>query len=408
MKTAIRTGILGFGKQGSHYARMFFEGRMCKELVLSAIADCNRARLKWAGDHASSDVKLFDSAEAMFESKVIDAVIIATPHALHPEHSILAMKHGIHVMCDKPAGVDILSVEKLNKEAARHPDVVFCMMFNQRTNCAYRKLRELVSNRTYGNLRRVEWTINNWFRSQLYYDSFDWRGVWNGAFGGTIVDQCPHQVDLWQWIFGMPDKVTCRMGFGVHHEIEVEDEVSAILEYSNGVLGTFNVSTSIPNGDNVLNVHFDGANVTVKGSSIFVERFNQSVQEWEKSPHGLYDKPTALGVEELKTDGRNEQHKGVLQAWANAILGRGEPVARGEEGLNCVMLSNAMYLSAFKGRTVSLPVDGHVYAKALEEHIAVSKPKGPVPDPLSAINETFNVKSTKDLDSYFGIVEKKD
>ena len=403
MQNAIRTGIAGFGKQGSHYARMFFEDRVCPQLKLTAIADSNPVRLQWARDHAPQGTLFFDSAEAMLSSGAVDACIIATPHAMHPQHTIYALQHGVHVMCDKPAGVNSIQVQQMNEEADKHPDLVFSIMFNQRTNCAYRKLREIVQGKTYGNVRRIEWTINNWFRSQLYYDSSDWRGVWKGAYGGTIIDQCPHQVDLWQWIFGMPDKVTCRMGFGIHHDIEVEDEVAAIMEYNSGVMGILNVSTSVPNGTNVLQVHMDGANITVKGNSVFVERFTHSVQEWEKEPHGLFDKPSVEPVEELKTDGQNLQHKGVLQAWANAILGKGKCVAGGKEGINCVILSDAMYLSAFKGQTVSLPFDGQIYLKELNARAATSKKKKPAQDPLAPINETFAVKDPKKMDLYFGI-----
>lgn len=407
MQKTIRTGIIGFGKQGSHYARMFFEGRICHELKLTAIADINPVRLQWAREHAPKGTLFFDSADAMLSSGTIDACIIATPHALHPQNTIDALQHGIHVLCDKPAGVNSIQVEQMLKESERHPDLVFAIMFNQRTNCAFRKLREIVQNRTYGNVRRIDWTINTWFRSQLYYDSSDWRGVWNGAYGGTIIDQCPHQVDLWQWIFGMPDRVTCRMGFRSHHNIEVEDEVVAIMEYDSGVMGSFCVSTSVPNGENILRIHLDGANITVRGNSIFIEKFPLSVEEWEKTPHGLFDKPKAEVEVEIETDGKNLQHKGILKAWANAILGKGECVADGKEGINCVILSEAMYLSAFTGRTVSIPFDEDDYLDELSKRLASSERKKPVDNPLAPIEETFAVKDTKLIESYFGIVENK-
>ena len=404
MGKTIRTGILGFGKQGSHYARMFFEGRICPELKLAAIADTNPVRLQWAREHAPEGTLFFGSAEEMLSSGAIDAVIITTPHGLHPRHAIMALQNGIHVMCDKPAGIYTGQVREMNAEAEKHPDTVFGIMFNQRTNCAYRKLREIVRNGTYGKVRRIDWTINSWFRSQLYYDSSDWRGVWKGASGGTIVDQCSHQLDLWQWIFGMPDKVTCRMGFGVHHDIEVEDEVAAILEYGSGVMGVLNISTSVPNGTNVLQVHFDGANITVKGCSIYAEVFPQPVQDWEKQPHGLFDKPSAQPVCELETDWENFQHKGILQAWASEILGTGRCVADGREGIECVILSEALYLSAFTGQTVCVPADDKLYLAELSKRAGASKKKKTAADPLAPITETFSVKDPKQIDAYFGIV----
>ena len=403
MQKTIRTGILGFGKQGSHYARMFFEDRVCPELRLTAIADNNPDRLRWAEEHAPEGVSFFTSAEEMFKSGRIDACIIATPHNLHPEHCICALENGIHVLCDKPAGVDALQVQRVVEEADRHPELVYAVMFNQRTNCAYRKLREIVQSGTYGKVRRIEWTIFNWFRSQFYYDSSDWRGVWNGAYGGTIVDQCPHQVDLWQWIFGMPDRVTCRMGFGVHHDIEVDDEVAAIMEYKSGIMGVLNISTSVPNGVNVLRVHLDGANITVKGTSVYVEKFPMPVREWEKIPHGLFDRPGVEPVVELETDGLNLQHGGVLQDWAAAILGTGKCVADGREAINSVILSDAMYLSAFTDRPVGLPFDDALYVRELEKRVALSKKREPAANPLALVESTFGIKNQKMLDSYFGI-----
>ena len=406
MKDFVRVGLIGFGKQGSHYVRSYVEGRLTPQFRLTAIADICPEKLKWVKDHIHADIECFDSTEAMLSSGKVDACIITTPHAVHPENVIQCLKHGVHVMCDKPAGVHILQVEEMNREAEKHPELVFSIMLNQRTNCAYRELRRIVQTEQYGKVRRINWQVNNWYRSHVYYESFDWRGIWKGAYGGTIVDQCPHQVDLWQWMFGMPDKVTCRMGFGVHHSIEVEDEVSAILEYNNGCMGTFNSSTSIPNGQNILEVNLDAANITVKGDRIYVEKFCMPEPEWEKGPRGIYEKPAVEPVVEIPTDGLNLQHKGVIEAWIKKILGTGEGANDGREGLASVMLSNAMYMSAFTGKTVELPLDGKVYYNELMKRVAVSKTKPPVADPLAPVRETFSIKDPKQVEKYFGITER--
>lgn len=386
---------------------MYVEHRLFPQFRLTAVADTCPEKLRWIRDNLGPGIECFSSAQAMLDSGKIDACIVTTPHFMHPEHVIMCLQHGIHVMCDKPAGVHILQVQQMNAEADKHPELVFSIMLNQRTNCAYRRLREIVRSEEYGKVRRINWTVSNWYRSRYYYNSFDWRGIWNGAYGGTIVDQCTHQVDLWQWIFGMPDKVTCRMGFGVHHDIEVEDEVSAIMEYGNGCMGSFNLSTSIPNGQNILEVNLDAANITVKGSSIFAEKFCMPEQQWQKSPRGIYEKPAVEPEVELPTDGENRQHKGVLEAWINKILGKGEGANDGRDGLASIMLSNAMYMSAFTEKTIKLPLDGHVYYNELMKRVSASKPKPPVSDPLAAVRETFSVKDPRQIDKYFGITEVK-
>ena len=406
MKDYVRVGLIGFGKQGSHYVRTYVENRLFPQFRLTAVADTCPEKLQWIRDNLGPDIECFDSAQAMLSSGKIDACIITTPHSMHPEHVIMCLHHGIHVMCDKPAGVHILQVQQMNREADKHPELVFSMMFNQRTNCVYRELRRIVGTGEYGKVRRISWTVNNWYRSHYYYDSFDWRGIWNGAYGGTIVDQCTHQIDLWQWIFGMPDKVTCRMGFGVHHDIEVEDEVSAIMEYKDGCMGTFSASTSVPNGQNILEVNLDGANITVKGNSILLEKFCLTEQQWQESPRGIYEKPAVEPVVEIPTDGKNLQHKGVLEAWINQILGKGEGANDGRDGLDSIMLSNAMYMSAFTGATVELPLDGTAYYDELMKRVSVSKRKSPVSDPLAPVWETFRIKDPKKVEEYFGIVER--
>lgn len=405
MKDYVRVGLIGFGKQGSHYVRMYVERRIFPKFRLTAIADISPQKRQWIKENLPSDIECFDSVEAMLSSGKVDACIVTTPHAVHPENVIQCLNHGIHVMCDKPAGVHILQVEEMNRVADKHPDLVFSIMFNQRTNCVYRELRRIVQTQQYGKVRRINWTVNNWYRSHVYYDAFDWRGIWKGAYGGTIVDQCPHQVDLWQWMFGMPDKVTCRMGFGVHHDIEVEDEVSAILEYKDGCIGTFNSSTSIPNGQNVLEVNLDGANITVKNDKIYLEKFCVPEPQWQKGSHGIYEKPKVEPVVEITTDGKNPQHRGVLEAWINKIMGKGDSANDGREGLASVMLSNAMYMSAFTGKVVELPLDGTAYYNELMKRVSVSKPKPPVSDPLGPVRETFGVKDPKEVERYFGISE---
>ena len=406
MKDYVRVGLIGFGKQGSHYVRMFIEHRLFSRFRLTAIADTCPQKLQWIKDNIGSEIECFDSAEAMLSSGIIDACIITTPHPMHPEHVIMCLQHGIHVLCDKPAGVHILQVQQMNREAEKHPDLVFSIMFNQRTNCAYRKLKSIIETEEYGKVRRISWTINNWYRSRYYYDSFDWRGIWKGSFGGTIMDQCPHQVDLWQWMFGMPDKVTCRMGFGSHHDIEVEDEVSAIMEYKDGCIGTFNASTSVPNGQNTLEVNLDAANIRIRGNSVFVEKFCMPEAKWQQSPRGIYEKMDVAPEVEIPTDGKNAQHKGVIEAWINRILGKGEGSNDGKEGLASVMLSNAMYMSAFTGKTVSLPLDGQEYYNELMKKVKTSKTKPPVKDPLAPVRETFQIKDPKQVEAYFGIVER--
>ena len=374
MAEKVRLGIIGIGNQGSSYAKRFVKENWVPDIELVAIADINPARIAWAKENLSPDLAYFDDAIAMLDSGLINACVVSIPHYDHPRYAMECMKRGIHVMCEKPAGVYTRQVREMNEEAKKHPDVVFGMMFNQRTNCLYRKMRELVQSGKYGRVRRANWLITNWYRSQFYYDSGDWRATWSGEGGGVLLNQCPHQLDLWQWILGMPKKVQAFMRYGQWHDIEVEDDVTALMEYEDGHTGVFITSTGDPHGSNRFEVQMDGAQLIAENEKLYVLEFDQLEQDWSKTNKAPFGAVPAHEVE-VETDGQNPQHKGVFKAWAGAIL-RGEPlVAGGEEGINGLTLSNAMHLSAFLGKAVELPFDENLYYDELMKRVATSRRK---------------------------------
>ena len=373
MEQKIRLGIIGIGNMGSGHARGIVEGK-CPDFTLAAVADLNLARKEWAWQTLGEEVVFFDDAEKMLDSGLIDACIVATPHYDHPRLAMECMKRSIHVMVEKPAGVYTKQVREMNAMADRHPEVVFGLMFNQRTNCVYRKMRELVQSGQYGRIRRTNWIITDWYRPQVYYDSGAWRATWAGEGGGVLLNQCPHQLDLWQWICGMPVKVQTHMKFGLWHDIEVEDDVTTYVEYENGATGVFVTTTGDAHGSNRFEIQMDRAKLLVENDQLFLEEFSVSEPEWSatnKMPFASM--PSEKSV--VETDGLNPQHTGVLNAWGGAIL-RGEPlVADGREGIRGLTLSNAMHLSAFLGREVELPIDEELFYEELKKRIAVSRYK---------------------------------
>ena len=373
MDKKVKIGILGFGNMGTGHARNIMEGK-CPELELTAIADKNPARIEAVKEAYGDKIATFATAEEMFDSGLIEGCIIAVPHYDHTVYSIECMKRGIHVMCEKPAGVYAKAVREMNAEADKHPEVVFGMMFNQRTNHVYRKMRELVKSGKYGEIRRTNWIITNWYRTQYYYDSGDWRATWSGEGGGVLLNQCPHQLDLWQWICGMPVKVRSNLRFGQWHDIEVEDDVTTYVEYENGATGVFITTTGDAYGTNRFEVQMDKAKLVVENDELTVYEFEYSTEEYTRTLQSSF---TSMPVKklEIETDGQNPQHVGVLNAWAGAIL-RGEPlVADGREGINGVTLSNAMHLSCFLDKMVELPIDDDLFYEELMKRVATSRRK---------------------------------
>ena len=369
----VRLGIIGIGNMGSGHARNIKAG-MCPEIEVTAVADINPARLEWAKAELGEDVALFDNAETMLDSGKIDACIVSVPHYDHARYVIECMKRGIHVMCEKPAGVYTLQVRQMIEEADKHPEAVFGMMFNQRTNCVYRKMRELVQSGAYGQIKRTNWIITDWYRPQAYYDSGNWRATWSGEGGGVLLNQCPHQLDLWQWICGMPKKVEAHLHYGKWHDIEVEDDVTAYVEYENGATGGFITTTGDACGTNRFEIQLDRAKIIAEYGKLSVWELEMGEQEFSRTNKVPFGCPKATQIE-VELDGKNEQHVGVLNAWAAAIL-RGEPlVADGREGINGLMLSNAMHLSSFLGREVELPFDEQLFKDELMKRVATSRRK---------------------------------
>ncbi len=364
----VRLGIIGVGNMGSSHIKNALQGKM-PEIDITAVADIKPDRLEWAKEQLPQ-VKTFDTASALMDSGEVDAVLIATPHYDHPPLAIEALEKGLHVMSEKPAGVYTKQVREMNAVADKS-DKIFAIMFNQRTNCLYRKAHEIVHSGKYGELQRVTWIITDWYRTQSYYNSGGWRATWSGEGGGVLLNQCPHQLDLWQWICGMPEKITAVCHEGKWHNIEVEDDVMIYAEYPNGATGTFITTTGDCPGTNRLEITLDRAKLICEDGKLIINELEESVSEFTKNAKdgfGHIDYKTF----EAELDGRNVQHPEVLNKFAGAIL-RGESlVASGQEGINGLMISNAAFLSSWLGEKVTLPIDEDLFYKMLQEKIANS------------------------------------
>ena len=385
-QSKVRLGIIGVGNMGSGHIANILAGR-CPEIEVTAVADINPERLEFAKSKLGEGVGRFGTAEEMLDSGLIDAAIVAVPHYFHPKYVLECFKRGIHGISENPAGVYTKQVSEMN-EAAKSAGVVFGMMFNQRTDCLYRKMRELVQSGKYGNIRRTSWIITNWYRPQAYYDSGAWRATWSGEGGGVLLNQCPHNLDLWQWICGMPSKVHTHMYFGKWHDIEVEDDVTTFVEYPNGATGTFITSTGDAPGSNRFEITMDGARILADGRKLYLTELAVPEPEFSRTNKVSFAAPPSKTVE-VETDGRNEQHSGVLNAFAAAIL-RGEPlVARGEEGINGLTISNAMHLSAWLGREIELPFDEELFYSELMKRVKTSRRKEDVQAVFSDTSGTY-------------------
>ena len=368
----VRLGIIGIGGMGTQHALSLLAGKV-PEIRLTAAADIRPARLEYARENFPEDVRLFSDGRELIDSGCCDAVLIATPHYFHPDFVIYALQHGVHALSAKPAGVYTRQVREMN-EIAKKSDRVFAIMFNQRTNCVYRKLHEMIESGELGQIKRVSWLITDWYRTQYYYDSGAWRATWAGEGGGVLLNQCPHQLDLLQWLCGLPKKVQAHCHEGKWHDIEVEDDVTAYLEFENGATGVFVTTTGDAPGTNRLEITGTRGKAVCGNGSLSFWRNAVDEREFCASCREGFRKPDCEQAE-VETDGQNPQHPAVLNAFAAHIL-RGEPmVADGREGIRGLMLSNAMHLSSWLGKEVSLPIDEQLFHQLLQEKCKTSRHK---------------------------------
>ncbi|MCL2879447.1 MAG: Gfo/Idh/MocA family oxidoreductase [Treponema sp.] len=373
---SIKIGVIGIGNMGSGHSKNIFDGNI-PGLELAALADRNPERREWAGRNFPKSIPVFADGVELIHSGTVQAVLIATPHYEHPALAIDAFDSGLHVMCEKPAGVYVKQVREMNNVALKSGRV-FGMMFNQRTNCVFRKMRELVQSGSLGAIKRVSWIVTNWYRTQAYYNSGGWRASWEGEGGGVLLNQCPHNLDLLQWICGMPEKVRAFCHYGKWHDIEVEDDVTAYLEYpangtAEGATGTFITSTADAPGTNRFEITLEkGKLVYEEGKGLILEELEINEREYCKTAKSGFEPPPKK-VSVPETDGGNEQHTGVLKAFVGRILHGTPLVADGIEGIHGLALSNAMHLSDWLDRTVTLPVDDDLFLAELNKRRASSR-----------------------------------
>jgi len=365
----VKIGIVGIGNMGTSHAIHLFEGKV-KDAELVAVCDKKQSRLDWAIKEFEGNVATFLSIEELIAANCVDALIIATPHYDHPVMGIQGLEANLHILVEKPIGVYTKVVKDLNKRAIGS-NQVFTIMYNQRTNPVYIKVRDLVQSGELGELRRVNWIVTHWYRTQFYYNSGGWRATWEGEGGGVLINQCPHQLDLIQWICGMPSKIRAFCNYGKYHDIEVEDEVTAYLEYPNGATGVFITTTGEAPGTDRLEIVGDRGKIIVENDELTFYRNRIGEREHNAVCQRGFEKPENWECK-VPVEGIETSHVGIMQNFINAIRMGEEQISPGIEGIQGLTISNAMHLSSWLDDWVVLPIDEDLFYEKLQEKIASS------------------------------------
>ena len=358
----IRLGIIGVGNMGMGHLQNIADG-LCPRIEVTAVSDIVPEKLDRAKTICPS-IECFGDTDAMLDSGLIDAVLIAVPHYDHPTYAIKSFERGLHVITEKPAGVYTRQVREMN-EAAEKAGVTFGIMFNQRSNPLFARAREIVKSGQLGELKRMVWIITNWYRTQSYYDSGSWRATWDGEGGGVLLNQAPHNLDLWQWIFGMPGRVRAFCSFGKYHNVAIEDDVTIYGEYDNGATATFITTTGEAPGTNRLEISGDRGKIVLENGTLKWTKLKTPEREFCFTSESGFACPETE-YEEF-TAKEPDGHPILLNDFANAILDGTPLLAPGYEGINSLSISNAAYLSAWTDDWAEIPVDEESFEKYLNE-----------------------------------------
>jgi predicted dehydrogenase len=364
----VRLGIIGMGNIGSHHAGYLLEGKV-KRCDLVAVSDAFVDKLF---PYRQRGLKVFADGEELIRSGEVDAVIVATPHYQHTSLGIAALHAGLHVMVEKPISAHKADAERLLAVRREHPKQVFGAMFQLRIEPRYAKIRKLITEGALGQIVRFSWIMTDWFRSEAYYASGGWRATWKGEGGGVLINQCLHQLDLLQWLLGMPARVRSFVQLGRFHKIEVEDSVTAYLEFPNASTGVFVSSTGEAPGANRFEIAGEMGRLLLENDKLVFTRNEVSMFEQCKTSKLGFQKPAVWNIE-IPFANEPAQHAALTQNFIDAILDGAPLIAPGEEGIHSIELANVLLYSGLIGQTVELPLDSAAYEKKLNELIAASQ-----------------------------------
>lgn len=356
----VRLGIVGLGNMGKAHLANIRAGKV-EGLRVTALCESVGTLPPLQGEE-----KGFKDVNEMIHSKLIDAILICTPHFSHTTIGIEALKAGLNVLVEKPISVHKADCERL---IAAHTDKskIFAAMFNMRTNATFKKVKDLIDSGELGEVRRVHWEVTNWFRTNYYYATGGWRGTWKGEGGGVLMNQCPHNLDLFQWMFGMPQRVRGFCQFGRFHEIEVEDDVTAVLQYDSGMSATFVTSTGEAPGCNKLEISAENGRLTVTDNTkIHFQRNRKPMSKFCMEAEAAFAMPESWHID-IPVEQSGGQHVEILQNFTNAILKGEKLLSPAEEGIRSVELANAILLSTWQDKTIELPMSASDYEGILIE-----------------------------------------
>ncbi len=360
----VRVGVVGSGNIGLRHISILASGSVTGAKLGATVS---------RRDDAPADgVPHFTSLEDMLAADVVDAVIVASPTMLHTEMAQFVFNAGKHLLMEKPLAMSVGQAQAMIDAAPT--GLAFGVMLNQRFHAAYARIKQLIDDGGLGRIKRFQWTMTAWYRPQVYFDASEWRGTWYGEGGGLLLNQGIHNLDVLYWMFGLPTRVTADVGFGRHHDIEVEDDVAAMMQYANGLSGVLVASSGEAPGVNRLEIVGDSGTLIYENDMLRLWASTEPLSEHSAQTKEMFGVPEN-SYREIEVIGRSDQHQSVIQDFVDAISGQGALATPAAQALGSLQLANAMLLSAWQDKAVSVPIDADEYEAALRERIDASRPR---------------------------------
>lgn len=363
----IRCAIIGTGTMGRRYAVMLDSG-LIDDLCLTAVCCHSEASRAWALENLHSSVLICGSEDDLYTNRdAFDAVLVVTPHRLHPVMTIRALQQGKHVMCDKPAGITAADAAAMQAQA-QSSGLVYAQMCHQRTYARHKKVKELLLSGRIGQVTRASLINTESFRTRFYHRSGSWRSSWTGEGGGLLINQGHHLLDFWLWLFGAPDTVYADIPFGKYNDFCVDDEATLMMDYPGRMTGTFILSTGEGSSTERLEIVGTRGRILLDGDTLTLTAFDCDSRDYASTAQVTSRQELRETVQQFVFSKDEHAYEIMLQNFAAAIRGQAPLIAPGADGVRTLELINAAYLSAWEERKVSLPISDEVYLRQLHTH----------------------------------------
>lgn len=361
MKDKLKTGIIGCGKvAGIHAAALI----AIPKSAFTAVCGVDEKRTR---DFASGyGVKGYTDVTEMVTKEKLDMVIVGTPHPVHREPTIRALKSGANVLVEKPLASSLADCDAM-VSAAKEADKQLGVISQRRFYSPCMRIKKAIASGKIGKPALGTVFMYGW-RNEAYYKSNHWRGTWKGEGGGVLVNQAPHQLDLLQWFMGGEIDELYGIWKNMNHPyIEVEDTALAILKFKNGGVGNIIVSNSqYPGIYGKVHVHgSNGASVGVQtdGGAMFIAGMTSileppvndlwsvpgeenKLKEWIKEDSDFFNSVNSMEY----------FHRLQIEDFIDAIMEGRKPMMTGEEGRVTVEIFTAIYRSQREGKPIKFPL----------------------------------------------------